>query len=831
MSTLDGTLPAAHSRPRSPATGRRVLCGLTAAAALAGAVFLAAHHPLSATLVLVAALALTALTAVRPALWPLWLLPLLPLIGLMPWTGWLTVEEMDIAVLAVAAGGYLRLAGGWPRRGAAARVSAPASASASASVSGAAPATRSLTKVVLWLLPLLLSTLISGWRGIVDAGGFEWGWWQGYQEPLNSVRLAKPLFEVLLLLPLWRAACRADRQRAPPRLALAISALLLAVALAVVWERQAFTGLLDFSTDYRATGPFWEMHVGGAALDAVLALTLPFALMLLTSARTPLRWAAAAAVLALGLYAALATFSRIVYAALPVGFAFWWALRAAAARSRGQPVAGVLPAIAGLLLFGLLADASFVGSGYRGLIALLASVALLLPLAPRLRSLTLGLSLASIGAGLAALALVAAMTAWLPKGAYLAFAASWGFTALALAGGRPRAALAGFIATLGAQVAVALHWGGVDALPAAVGLSLVLLTLAAVGALRATPTWPLAWRWQASFFGALVAAAGLVGVLGGGAYMEGRIAASVSDGQSRIDHWRQALALLGPMDQVLGKGLGRYWATQSLSGRAEDQTGDLRYLPSGGAHGGPALILTSGRHDLGWSEALRLSQRIAEPAPGPLKAKLHLKTETGTKLQVEVCEKHLLYPRHCLATEYPVAAQPGIWQEVSVPLAKGDAPQRGVAWAPRLIVFTIGLGRHQNRIEIDHVQLEGSDGRQMLANGDLAQGMAHWFYTSDRYHLPWHMKNLVGHLLFEQGLLGLLSFGLALGAAVWRTTLGAARSHPLAPALAAGLVGAMVVGLVDSLFDMPRVAFLILLLLALALALPRTHTAVCRGGS
>ena len=53
---------------------------------------------------------------------------------------------------------------------------------------------------------------------------------------------------------------------------------LLGVALATLWERLAFTGLLNLSTDYRTTALFWEMHVGGAALDGFLALTVPFAL-------------------------------------------------------------------------------------------------------------------------------------------------------------------------------------------------------------------------------------------------------------------------------------------------------------------------------------------------------------------------------------------------------------------------------------------------------------------------------------------------------------------------------------------------------------------------
>ncbi len=53
------------------------------------------------------------------------------------------------------------------------------------------------------------------------------------------------------------------------------------VSLAAIWERMAFPGLLNFSADYRTTALFWEMHVGGAALDGFLVLTLPFAVLLM----------------------------------------------------------------------------------------------------------------------------------------------------------------------------------------------------------------------------------------------------------------------------------------------------------------------------------------------------------------------------------------------------------------------------------------------------------------------------------------------------------------------------------------------------------------------
>ena len=128
---------------------RRAGQALVAAASAALACWLAAHHPLSPALAVAGVVVLAALTWAKPAHWPLWLLPLLPLTGLMTWSGWLIVEELDITVLAVAAGGWLRLAGGWP---------------------GGAHHTRSLAKVLLWFVPLLLSTVVSAWVGVADTG-------------------------------------------------------------------------------------------------------------------------------------------------------------------------------------------------------------------------------------------------------------------------------------------------------------------------------------------------------------------------------------------------------------------------------------------------------------------------------------------------------------------------------------------------------------------------------------------------------------------------------------------------------------------------------------
>ena len=793
----------------------RAAAALAAAAAAGASLALAWHHPLSPLAALWCCCLIAALAFVRPATWPGWLLPLLPLIGLMPWTGWLVVEELDLALLAVAAGGYARWAFAWP---AACDADTPPTA-----VERMGPAWG-------WLLPLALSTTISLGRGFADAGGVSWGWWQGYNEPLNSLRLAKPMAHLLLLLPLWRRGLR-THSAAARSLRQGMLWMLLVVALSVGWERIAYASLLDFSSDYRVTGLFWEMHVGGAALDAVLVLAMPFAAAALSAASTPRRWAVAVAVLGLSAYAALATFSRIVYLAAPVGLAMWWIVKARLAAARGSTRLLPRSAMAMLLWLSGVALAAawmFPASGYRGMLSLLASVLLLLRLPGVMQGQPLPVWAQGLCAGAVGAAVVAVVSLALPKGAYLAFAVFWFGTLMLLLRARQQPAvrwwsalsLAGVVAVLAGLVAVGVNWGGAQAWAPGLGVAVGLAGVFAVCAWRPAPAWPADWRWQGQLLAGMAVLTAVVGVFEGGAYMAGRMTSTSSDSEGRQIHWKRSLSWLSSTDWLLGKGLGRYGANHALSGRLEDQVGDYRLLADRDGPHGQTVVLTSGKHALGFGAVFRLSQRVSEPAPGATVLKLDLRVEQATQINVEVCEKHLLYINNCLEHQVRVDKRLGVWQEQTLVL-HGGKPSRGAWFAPRWIVFSIALGSRGSRAEIDNLRLTDALGRELLDNGSFERGLAHWFFSSDRHHLPWHAKNLAVHLLFEQGLLGLLTFGLAAVAALWRVTIGAARGHQLAPALAGAMVAVLAVGAIDSLLDMPRLAWLILLLVATALSLPR----------
>ena len=804
---------AARTAPRKFSL---MLAGLSAATGI----LLAAHHPLSAGLAIAAWLLAAGLAARYWTQTPL-LLALLPLIGFAPWSGWITFEELDLLVLACAAGGYASIGLG--------RV-APPRAPVWRQMLGYSP----LTLILLALFGA--SVLLSMWRGFEAAGGFEFGWFQGYHEPMNSLRVGKSYFMALLLLPLWVQAGVAQPRQLQKALLLGMTGALATTGLAALSERLAYTALLDFSTQYRSTALFWEMHVGGAALDCCLAMAMPFAVDFWLRQRSPWRFAAAAALVLLGCYAVLTTFSRGVYAALPVSLAILLMLQALQRRRAGaarRSRAALLGALLITASFGSAAALMFGGSGYRGLLALLGVLAILLTmpashwlptLAQRMKALFFGTLLA---APLATIGWAASQV--VPKAAYGVYALVWlGAAALHWQAkpGQVRPFYSLLVATnwfllLACPVFVADYWGGApagtDAAWVMAGLGLLLPLFWGVPAL-----WPFrasglrdCWRERGKLFTTLLLLSSLLAAIGGGAYLRDRVSTWHEDLQSRFQHWQKGLAMLETPQQILlGKGLGRYPASNFLAELGTVNTGDYRVRSDAGR---PYLALTGGRHQISSGELLRVSQRIDAPK-GQVLLTVLVRTRSEVALHAEICEKQLLYEAACMAKSVNVKPQGGAWQQVALPL--GEAPEMGGKWyAPRFIVFSVGIGSNGGLADVGAMNLIDASGRSLLSNGDFAGQMAHWFFSSDRYHLPWHLKNAGLHVFFEQGAIGLALLAALLSLALWRLIGGRGRNHALAPALAASMAGFFVVGLFDSLLDAPRIAFMFYGLLAISLGL------------
>lgn len=791
------------------------------------ALWLAVQHPLSGIVAVTAVLVAGALAAWRPVPALAAILAMIPLLSWAPWTGWMLVEELDIAVLTVLAGSWLGVArlrragtfvrdASWPVADGAARVG--------------------------WLLALVYAACLalSLQRGLADAGDWplrweHWGFWQGWREPMNSVRGAKAWALALFVWPLWQAL-QAVRPQAAGRAVLSGGLLALAgVSVLATWERWAWPGLTNFSTDYRTTALFWETHVGGAALDAFLALMLPFVFQGLRGSLSPWRWGLILGVLALAAYAALTTFSRGLYLAAVVSLLLWawltWRQR--------DPAAGPAPprglVAAGLWWASFSAGAwwVFAAGGYRamgawwGLFALLlAGTALDQPHAGRFgprRKLVTTLTLALASGLAAAVAAVALPGAWkapyllygllLALGLGLAPTTAWRSSEGPSAGPHHAGWLALWVALLPAAAAVAWHWAPPEA-PQSWAVPPVV-ALAALAAWRLSGhrgVGPPGGRWRGLSLVAMTVSALIVGTLAGGAYLETRVAGVKDDWAGRLQHWSRAAGLPRTLGEaLLGIGVGRFPARFALQAEPEEATGDYGWLAD--AQGGGYLALTAGRHMLGFGELLRVSQRIGALPAGPATVRWRARVDAPAALHLEVCRKHLLYDNGCRVATIQLhdPATAGRWAEGRLVLV-GPA----MTFAS---VFSLAVDTRGGRVEIDDLSLVDADGREHVRNGAFERGLSFWLPSSDRHHLPWHAKNLGLHLVVEQGWIGALSFAALLMLALTRMLFGRASRHPLAPTLAAGITGLLLVGLFDSVLDIPRVALALYLLLGVAITL------------
>ena len=615
-----------------------------------------------------------------------------------PWTGWIAFEEFDLLVLGVIAAGWARLAIVAPLDAALARRGA-------------------IDPVAVLGGALALLTCIAMARGFEDAGGWRFGWFQGHVDPLNVWRVGKSVVFALLFAPLLAIEMRRGEALAMRRFALGMLAGVALVAAASLWERAAYPGVWDFTRRYRTTALFWEMHVGGAAIDGYLALGAPFVVWAVWAARTPLRWAAASALALLAGFATLATFSRGLYVAVVVS---------------------------------------------------------------------------CIGLGLAA----AARRARRGDMSTAASAASFGDAAL--------------VAAALLLVAVVFEQHG-----EVVAILIALAALSAALALRRLH--PAGWRAPAGLALALAFAVEVALAFGPGSFMLNRLAASERDTGNRWAHWRAAVGLLStPGEWAWGIGLGRFPARYAESPGGAELAGSASLLDGEALASAPAGVRTRVRlsgprsdDDLGGYYAL--TQRVPVQAPHRQpshRLEFDIRAEPGTQIYAKVCEQHLIYPMRCQSALRVLDAPGTGWHRESLQLV-GSAMSPPERFPPRQTVFSLSVSNAGGVAEFARLALTGRDATNLLSNADFARGLAGWLPSATRYFVPWHADSLALEVLIERGLATFAVMAALLGFALARWVRTGLREGPaLRAVLLAALIGGLCVGLVSSVFDVPRVALL-----------------------
>jgi hypothetical protein len=134
------------------------------------------------------------------------------------------------------------------------------------------------------------------------------------------------------------------------------------------------------------------------------------------------------------------------------------------------------------------------------------------------------------------------------------------------------------------------------------------------------------------------------------------------------------------------------------------------------------------------------------------------------------------------------------------------------------VYFTLfHAGESDAVIEVDDVSVTDSAGRELLANGAFSNGAERWFFTSDD-HLNWRIDSLWLHVLFEQGWVGVLLLAAVLLAGFGYALRGFVAREPTAAIALGSLSAFAVVALTESLVEVARIGFMLLLIVYLARA-------------
>jgi hypothetical protein len=325
------------------------------------------------------------------------------------------------------------------------------------------------------------------------------------------------------------------------------------------------------------------------------------------------------------------------------------------------------------------------------------------------------------------------------------------------------------------------------------------------------------WRRLAGFALIVALLAEVAAVVWTGSFLLERMAQGERDLGGRIAHWRNGTKLLhGWRDELFGIGLGRSPAHLTRSIDGYEFPGALRLAAEG--IGSRAVVLEAAPTRRELEGLYALTQRVALWERSAYRVDFDYSSTTTVRIWFGVCELHLLYERQC-QNAY-VDLEPGDDQRKHRSLTlKGPGLDAGHWFAPRMAVFEVALMGTGTRAELANLELHAGGSSNLLRNGDFAQGLAHWFPSAQSYFVPWHLDSVYVEMLVERGALGLVGFVALVMVTLWRLSSLPCRKRELSPFLTSALAGALLVGLVSSVADQSRTAFLLYLIVAFSMLL------------
>ncbi|MBN2702320.1 MAG: VanZ family protein [Methylothermaceae bacterium] len=304
-------------------------------------------------------------------------------------------------------------------------------------------------------------------------------------------------------------------------------------------------------------------------------------------------------------------------------------------------------------------------------------------------------------------------------------------------------------------------------------------------------------RWIAPAILGMIMAAVAVPIVGEG-FARYRLARSAEDLDTRLRHWRQALALTDQswLAQLTGTGFGRY------------PTHYLLYADYNEPPGGYVIRDEEGNRYLHLlpGESVYLDQQV--PVAPFTRYRLNARVRVqhpGDGLTVPICEKALLYSFQCQWFKLTPDSPTDTWKRMEISLNSGSLGSGG-PWPHRPVKLSL-YNAGDRPIDVDDVSLSDFAGHQLVANGGFQQGTDHWLFVTDR-HLGWHIDQGGVEVYFSQGWLGLIALALFLYGAIKKPIQDWRHGQPWALAWIGGIAGFLTVSMMGSTMDEARSSML-----------------------
>ncbi len=288
-----------------------------------------------------------------------------------------------------------------------------------------------------------------------------------------------------------------------------------------------------------------------------------------------------------------------------------------------------------------------------------------------------------------------------------------------------------------------------------------------------------------------------------GGYSQSRWAAFERDMIKRTDHWQEAIRIFQLRDAALfGVGLGTFPSAYYWGAEVASRFTTYRFITENNN-----TILRLGSGDLTYLEQ---SVNVRPGQKYTLTIDL-LSQSDNAALTMTVCEKSLLHSYTCVTKPLRISEPGGEWTQYKLQIDTKDFLS---SWMPfqRPVKLSLFNDRHGTLVDIDNVALYDEIGRNLIQNGHFSNGMHHWFFSTN-HHLPWHIENLYLSILFEQGWIGLICFTILIIYTLIRCLFNARQRDSFSITLFASFIALLMLGILNSWNDEPRLTFLFYFLL------------------